>query len=168
MANGAQAGKATLKLPTHTGLLAAAGRVALAHAHLEHVLRMMVKSLARVPIADAMLATQSDSAQELRRRVRKLFKKVTTDQAELVKLDALLGDGANLARKRNALIHRPWVELPDGKLAVKDDDHNWGDPPSEKELADLADRIYGLALNLNDERLGGFIKAALDRLPPKP
>lgn len=158
----------TLKLPTDADLLAAAGRVALAHAHLEHVLRMTVKSLARVRIAEALLATQSDSAQDLRRRARKLFTKVTTDPAELVRFDAILGEAQNLARKRNALIHRPWMEMQDGRLVVKDDDHTWGDPPTTKHLAELADQIYALALHLNNERLTGFIKSALDRALPKP
>jgi len=151
----------SLKIPTETKLLEAAGRVALSHAQLEHFLRMTVKSLSGLSLQEALDATKTMKVYELREKIKKLFKQKTRDESEKTRLDALLNKAKRLSDERNSLIHRPWARDSQGKWVVKEEDHSWGEPPSNGKLNQLANNIWKTGIELNTARLHGFIKEVL-------
>lgn len=59
-------------IPEDKELLAAFGEVALRHEHLNHILRMTIKTLARLTPDEALDATSYDGSRQLRDRIRKL------------------------------------------------------------------------------------------------
>lgn len=148
----------SLEIPADVDLLQAAGRVAFAHGQLEHVLRMTVKSLTGLSVQEALDATASMKVYELRDKIKKLFRQRTRDESAKSKLDALLNKAKRLSDKRNTLIHRPWAKDSQGRWVVKEEDHQWGQPPSVEALNQLADEIHRTAIELNTARLSGFVK----------
>lgn len=154
-----------MRIPSDPKLLQAAGKVAIAHGHLEHILRMMVKTLARLDIDSALYATQNVGVSELRNTVKKLFKSVCSDEVPKQKLAALLGRSAVLTKKRNELIHRAWGQTDDDAWVVKGEHHDWGAPPTPDELESLAAEIADVTSRINTERLEGFIRDAVSRAP---
>ena len=55
-----------LAIPSHPGLVEALGRLAIAHTHVELLLRDTVKTLSALTIAQALDATSQDRASDLR------------------------------------------------------------------------------------------------------
>jgi hypothetical protein len=53
-------------VPDDRELLAALGEVTLRHEHLSHILKMTIKSIAGLSVAEALDATQYDGARQLR------------------------------------------------------------------------------------------------------
>ena len=62
----------TFHVPDDKELLAAFGEVALVHEHLNHILRMTIKTLAGLKPIEALDATSYDGSRQLRERIRKL------------------------------------------------------------------------------------------------
>lgn len=150
-------GKVVVGVPEDPDLLCAIGRVTAAHANLELVLKMCVKSLAGLSVKEAMLAYDRANTSEVRECIRKLFRQSSDDEKLRCKLLALLGEAKKIAEDRNNLIHRPWAISKSGDLLSPDEERIWTDPPAPAELDNLAKRISDLACRLNYERLHGFI-----------
>ncbi len=150
-----------LKIPVDEDLLRAAGKVAIAHANLEHILRMTVKTLAKLTVQTALDATQNDKMHELRKCIFKLFRQLNPKEELIIKLKALLRRSEKLSEERNSLLHRPWAVDEDRTWVIKDEDHNWGNPPKAQTLEDLAQKIESFAEELNHERLKGFLAHAI-------
>lgn len=153
----------SLELPKDPNLLQAIGRVALAHGQLEHILCMTVKILSGLSVQEALDATSTIGVYDLRKKIKKLFRQKSDDEAARIKLDALLGKAGRLSNKRNRLIHRPWAKDTHGSYVVKEEDHVWGPPPSAEELNQLAEDIWKIMVELNTARLKGFVKEALSQ-----
>ena len=64
-----------LHVPDNKELLSALGEVTLRHEHMNHILKMTIKSLAEITPAEAIAATKYDSSSQLRRRINKLARK---------------------------------------------------------------------------------------------
>jgi hypothetical protein len=62
-------------VPEDQELLAAFGEVALRHEHMNHILKMTIKSLAGLTPAEAIAATKYEGSAQLRDRVRKLARR---------------------------------------------------------------------------------------------
>ena len=152
-----------MDIPGDPSLLAALGKVAIRHGQLDYVLRMTVKSIRELPISEALDATARQGSRELRERVRKLAKQKLGEGEPLTRLDALLERSRRATDKRNELLHRLWAHQLDGEPVIRDDDHNWLPIPSVADLEHWADELATLATALNEARLEGFLKAALDR-----
>ncbi len=60
----------TFHVPQDRDLLAEIGEVALRHEHLNHILRMTIKTLARLDVNEALDATAYDSSSQLRDRIK--------------------------------------------------------------------------------------------------
>lgn len=73
-------------VPSDKDLLAAIGEVALRHEHLNHILRMTIKTLARLDIDEALDATAYDSSSQLRERIKKLARQRLGEGEPLLKL----------------------------------------------------------------------------------
>lgn len=76
-------------VPQDRDLLAEIGEVALRHEHLNHILRMTIKTLARLDANEALDATAYDSSSQLRDRIRKLARQRLGEGEPLLKLQAL-------------------------------------------------------------------------------
>ena len=148
-------------VPSDMGLLAAIGEVALRHEHLNHILRMTIKTLARLEVDEALDATAYDSSSQLRERIRKLARQRLGEGEPLLKLQALLERCKRATEKRNDLIHSVWGQELDGVPARKGSSPDWKPLPTAPELHGLAEDIMRLTGELNEARLGGFIQEAL-------
>jgi hypothetical protein len=108
-----------LAIPQHPGLLEALGRLAIAHTHLELILRYCVKTIAKQSIEEALDATEGDRISDLRNKIKQLFKERRSTALEKNSLDALLGHAKRLSEKRHSYLHRAWSETDAGQAVVK-------------------------------------------------
>lgn len=149
-------------VPSDQGLLSAFGEVALRHEHMNHILKMTIKSLTGVTPGEAIAATMFESSAQLRDRVRKIARKRLGDGATLVRLQAILGNCKRLTERRNELVHGLWARELDGEAHVRDAYGGTKPLPTVEELRALAREIEQLTGQLNFERLEGFLKRALE------
>ena len=148
-------------VPENQELLAAFGEIALRHEHMNHILKMTIKSLAGLTPAEAIAATKYEGSGQLRDRVRKLARKKLGEGTPLLKLQAMLTTCERLTDKRNELVHGLWAQELDGNAHVRDAYGNVRSLPTVQELRELAKEIEQLTNQLNFERLEGFLKQAL-------
>ncbi len=105
-------------VPDDQQLLATLGEITLRHEHLNHILKMTIKSIAELTPAEAQDATKYDGPRQLRECIRKLSKKkLGTSEAHL-KLCALLTRAERLTDQRNRLTHGLWARELDGDPGV--------------------------------------------------
>ena len=148
-------------VPDDQALLAAFGQVTLRHEHLNHVLRMTIKSLAKLTPQEALDATAYDGSHTLRERIRKLARQELGEGQPLLKLQALLERCKRVTEQRNDLVHGIWAKELDGDPVRRTSDHSWLPLPTQAELLALAENIRVVAETLNSERLEGFLAEAL-------
>ena len=148
-------------IPDDKDLLASIGEVALRHEHLNHILRMTIKTLAGLRPDEALDATAYDGSRQLRVLIRKLAKQRLGEGEPLLKLQALLECCRRVTDRRNDLIHRIWAKELDGEAVRRDSDNNWVPLPRIKDLKALALETETLTHTLNTARLEGFISEAM-------
>lgn len=149
-------------VPSDQSLLAALGEVTIRHEHLSYALKMTIKSLAGLTIEEARDATQYESARQLRDCIRKLAKrKLRVSDAQL-KLSALLTRAERLTERRNHLTHGLWAQDLDGDSGVLDASRELSPTPTSQELKSLASEMSALTTEINEARIEGFLKFALD------
>jgi hypothetical protein len=153
----------TLDIPTDEAVLAAVGEISIRHGQLDHVLRMTIKSILNLPVRAALEATARQGSKELRERVRKLAKQKFGECEALVRLDALLDRSRRATDKRNALLHPLWARNNEGDFVIRDDDHHLGPAPTPVEIKAVANELAAIASDLNEARLLGFLKEALEQ-----
>jgi hypothetical protein len=149
-------------VPSDERLLAAFGAIALRHEHMNHILKMTIKSLTGVTPGEAIAATMFESSAQLRERVRKIARKRLGDGAALVKLQAILANCKRLSERRNELVHGLWAQDLDGDAHVRDAYGETRPLPTVEELYGLARELEQLTGRLNFERLEGFLRDALE------
>lgn len=149
-------------LEGHKDLLAAAGKVAIAHGTLEYVLQMTVKSILRISGPEARYATQLLPMGALRKLVKQVSKSQKLNDKAGMELNALLRRAELATKKRNELMHVAWGETNSGPHIV-DDDSKWKPAPPACQLEDLATEIWSVVGELNHARLEGFLKEAIDQ-----
>lgn len=148
-------------VPEDKELLAAYGELSLRHEHLTHILRMTIKTLARLEVSEALDATENEGAGLLRDRIKKLARQRLGEGEALLKLQAILERCKRATEKRNDLIHSVWGKELDGESSRRGKDHSWLSIPTGEELKALGDEIRVLTVSLNDARLTGFLAEAL-------
>lgn len=151
----------TLHIPADRDLLAAIGEVTLRHEHLNHILRMTIKTLARLDVDEALDATAYNSSSTLRERINKLARQRLGEGEPLLKLQAILERCKRATESRNTLVHSVWGKELDGDPALKSCGKEWGRVPTTAEMRDLAENLSQLTLQLNQARLEGFLRDAL-------
>jgi hypothetical protein len=77
-------------VPEDPDLLRALATVGIRHTHLDHMLRMTIKTLTNVTPREALDATSVTGSAALRKRIWKLAKTRIGDGTALVRLEALL------------------------------------------------------------------------------
>ncbi|MBI2380477.1 MAG: hypothetical protein HYV16_06965 [Gammaproteobacteria bacterium] len=148
-------------VPQDQELLAAFGELALRHEHLNHILRMTIKTLARLEVGEALDATTYDGSSQLRERIRKLARQRLGEGGALLKLQALLERCKRATDKRNELVHSVWAQELDGEPARRGSQNEWQPLPTTSELGELSGEILQLTSLLNQARLKGFLAEAL-------
>jgi len=154
---------ASLHAPEDAETLSAIARVAIAHGHLEHVLKMTIRKLSGLTIVQVLDATKYSNMRDLREIARKLFRQKTNDEEHRLKFSSLLQRAERLSNSRNELIHRPWGQTDEGDWVVKGEDPRWGPRPSVQELQELADNMYALIEELNESHEQGFVSKVIRR-----
>lgn len=152
-------------VPEDPELLAAYGELSLRHEHLNHVLRMTIKTLARLEMDEALDATAYDSSSRLRERIGKLARQRLGEGEVLLKLQAILERCKRATEKRNDMIHSVCAKELDGDAFRRANDHTWRPLPSVAELKSIGQEISSLTGALNDARLTGFVAEALAKRP---
>jgi hypothetical protein len=152
----------TFHVPKDKELLAALGVVTLRHEHLNHILKMTIKSIAGITPAEASYALKYEGSRSLRERINKLSKKELGESKALLKLQALLGRAERVTEKRNKFIHGLWAKELDGDPGIMGVPGELHPLPTVEELKNLADEIAAITQELNEARLHGFLKEALD------
>jgi len=155
-----------LALPDDSELLAAVGRISISHSQLDYVLRLTVKTILGIPLSEARNATRRQSAEQLRKRVRKLAADKLGEGEALVKLDALITRAEKATQKRNRLIHDICYQDKNGNFVLKDDNSPKRPYPSLIDLNALQLEVSTVAAELNDARLSGFLAEALTEAAP--
>ena len=153
----------SLTLPNHPKLHEALGRLAIAHTHLELILRYTVKTLSgssgRVGLDDTMKKRIS----ALRKRIKKLFKQKGPSVIEKNSLDALLEQAKRLSETRNSYLHKAWSETEAGQAVLKGESQQWEPAPSEADVEHVASEILELGQTINHARQYGFIHEVVER-----
>jgi hypothetical protein len=152
----------TFHVPEDKELLSALGIITLRHEHLNHILKMTIKSIAGITPAEASYALKYEGSRSLRKRINKLSKKEIGESKVLLKLQAILGRAERVTEKRNKYIHGLWAEELDGDPGIMGAPGELHPLPSAEELNSLANEIAAITQELNEARLEGFIKEALD------
>lgn len=148
-------------VPEDPQLLAAFGEVGVRHEQMTQILRMTIKSLENLTPEEAILATESDTASTIRRRILKLAEKRLGDGQALLKLQALVAECRHLSEKRNDLLHSVVGKQLDGDVKRRVRGNQWDDMPSVAELKDLSEKMHDVLQRLNQARLDGWLSKAL-------
>ena len=149
-------------VPEDENLLAILGEITLRHEHMNHILKMTIKSLANITPAQAIDALKYTGSAELRKRINKLAKNKLQEGQALLKLQAILTRAERLTEQRNKLIHGLWAQELNGESGLHNIPGEIEPIPSQDELKQLACDIKTLTEELNRERLEGFLKTALE------
>jgi hypothetical protein len=158
----------TFGMPTDESLLAAIGKVAVRHGQMDYVLRMTIKSLAGLSIAQALDATSKNGSAQLRGRVEKLARQRLGEGPALLKLQAFLTRSRRATERRNELLHSLYAADAEGREFRRGEDHSSNPLPIAADVQSLAGDFGTIAAELNDARLNGFLKEAMDAKPLKP
>ncbi|MBZ0248089.1 MAG: hypothetical protein K8F93_00375 [Burkholderiales bacterium] len=164
-------------IPDDQAFLAAVGRVALGHAHLDHVLRLAIKTLAGTTVSEARLATAGYSSAALRDEVRVLGKKALGDGPAYVMLRSMLTTAKLLSKRRNDLMHGIFAQEIDTDAEsnglifqepiVLNEELESAPPPTTVSLIDLAKSIENHVDALNGFRISGFRAHSIPALSGK-
>lgn len=150
-------------VPDDKELLAALGEVTLRHEHLNHILKMTIKSVAGLTVAEALDATQYEGSRQLREYIRKRARKKFGASVAFLKLSALLTRAERLTNQRNRLTHGIWAKELDGDPGLMGAPGQLEALPSLDQLKALASDLVELTKEINAARLEGFLKEALDQ-----
>jgi hypothetical protein len=148
-------------VPADRELLAAFGEVTLRHEHLNHILRMTIKTLTRLSVNEALDATARDGSALLRDRIRKFARQRLGQGEPLLRLQAIIERCSRATDTRNDLVHSVWAKELDGETVRRNSTHGWQATPTVEELRSLAEEIASLTAELNHARLEGFLHEAL-------
>ncbi len=148
-------------IPEEPEIQETVGAITLRHSHLDHILRMTIKTLGGVTIQQALDATTFEGSEALRQRIRKLAKRKLGEGKALIQLQVLLERCRRATARRNELVHNIWARELDGDPKVRTADHTWEPVPTIDELNALLKELHSLTDELNKARLDGFVSQAI-------
>jgi hypothetical protein len=148
--------------PSDQRLLALVERIALNHAHLEHILRMTIKTLKNITPSEARADTRRQNSGKLRPRIEKIARSHLGEGPALDELIVLLERCHKCSTRRNELLHDIWVQQLDGDAFIDTDERGRQPLPTPVELVALAEETQALINEFNGARLHGPLKKALD------
>jgi hypothetical protein len=151
-------------VPDDPKWLMAFGRVSIVHTHLDHILRMLIKTLANVTVDVALSATDSEGSAVLRARIKKLAKQQLGEGAALLGVQDLVEQCRRVTKRRNDLIH---TTIASDWLGMEEEARLYraGFPPAPlptaQDLETLGNEINHLIAGINQARLRGWLAEAL-------
>jgi hypothetical protein len=149
-------------IPEDKELLAALGELSIKHGHLDHILKMTIRTLSGVSIEEALNnTTWRLGSAKLRKKIRKTAKDKLGEGDTLLRIDALLKRARRVTDKRNETIHSLWAMDIYGTPVVRKEDHSWKNIPTVTELASISNELEIITKEINNARLSGFIYEAL-------
>ena len=149
-------------VPEDKDLLSALGVLTLRHEHMNHILKMTIKSLARLTPEEAAHALRFEGSKSLRQRINILAKRELGEGKALLKLQSLLGRAGNLTDKRNNYVHGIWAKELDGDAGILDVPGEMTPLPTVPDLEKLGRDIEELTIEINQARLDGWLKEAIN------
>jgi hypothetical protein len=155
-----------ITVPNRPDLLQAVGGLAIAHTHLERILKYTVKTLSGLSGPEGLDPTKRKSISFLRKKIKRLFKKNNPSIAETSLLDELLEKAKLLSEKRNSYLHRAWSETPDGRAILLGEGLQSEAAPPETAIERVTSDILALVKKINHARRHGFIHDVMQRQPP--
>ena len=147
-------------------LLQALGGLAVAHTHLERILRDTAHTLSRPSGSTSLESTKRKGVSFLRKKIKRLFKKLDPTVAEKSQLDELLEKAKLLSEKRHLYLHRAWSQTPEGMLILNRERLSVETAPTEAAINRVTSDLLALGKKLNHARLHGFIHDVMQRQPP--
>lgn len=147
-------------------LLQELGGLAIAHTHLEQILRDTVDTLSSTSGSTNLGSTTRKGVSYLRKKTKRLFKKLNPTVAEKSQLDALLEKAKILSEKRHAYMHRIWSLTPEGKSVLHQEGLHVEAAPSEAAIERLTSDLLALGKKITYARLHGFMHEVTQRQPP--
>lgn len=156
-----------LTIPDDQPLLAAIGRVAVAHAQLDYVLKLTVKTIEGRSHEDVMLDNELRGARKMRKRIAKQAEKRLGNSDAAKKLKALLDKAEKASERRNEFIHNVFGSDDQAKHWTHTESGKAFDTPSVAQLNALTDKIQLIMKELNTARRKGWLLEALDGKSPK-
>ena len=152
-----------LYVPEDPALLAALGKVAIRHGHLNHVLIRTIKTFAGLTIKEADFNLARVPMGVLRSRVEKIAREKLGEDSDAFKtLQSLLGECEHVTDFRNRLVHDLWAKELDGEPMLIGRDETIP-LPSLVDIEECAEATRLLTNLINHGRLQGFIADALAR-----
>jgi hypothetical protein len=154
------------QVPDNPEWLKAFGRVSVVHTHLDHILRMMIKTLANVTVDVAINATDTEGSAVLRDRIKKLAKQRLGEGPALLQVQDIVTRCRRVTDARNSLIH---TVIASDWLDTEAMLYRTGFPaeplPTVEHLESLEKQIGKLIAEINQARLGGWLAEALAKKP---
>ncbi|MFQ5482048.1 MAG: hypothetical protein ACE5ER_04750 [Nitrospinaceae bacterium] len=141
-------------IPEDEKLLAALGVLVLRHGHLEHILKMTIRTLENLSIPDALEETKRKGPRQLRTRIGKEADKNFNPGATRNKLNEIMERSEKATEKRNFFVHNMWAYELDEEALILDENMNRHPLPTIQELEELSSEIKRIFEELNDFRLG--------------
>jgi hypothetical protein len=149
-------------VPDDPAWLQAFGKVSVVHTHLDHILRMLIKTLANVTVEIALSATDAEGSAVLRDRIKKLAKQRLGEGAALLKVQDIVERCRRVTERRNELIHTVIASDWNGAEAVVYKvGRATGPLPTVQDLEELTEQMGQLIHEINAARLGGWLAEAL-------
>lgn len=154
--------------PTDPEFLRLAGQIFLEHAHLDHMLRMIVKILTDLTHQEAVLGLESENSSSLRRKISRIARKKLANDEDVIRVQALMSRCKKVTESRNRIAHAIWsldvsglseAEMAEGAVSM----HAGGvtsEAPSVQELQELFSEIAALVKEIQVARTSGFLKSA--------
>jgi hypothetical protein len=144
-------------------LLAALGEISLLHGHIDHVMKLLIKTFSELTIQEVMDATARESSWNLREWVKKLARDRLGKGTALAKVLALLERASRITERRNAFVHILCGKDQDGNPAAAAQDLTvWKPLPTVADLDALSADMKTLRLDISRARSkSGFISEAL-------
>jgi hypothetical protein len=159
------AGMIYFAVPESPELQAAIGRVAARHGQMDFVLRMTIRSICEVSPQEARRETDRIMSGKLREEIEELARKRFGEGPALVRLQELLCKCRLASDERNKLLHGVFARELDGDDVFLGDG-NPGPMPTLPELEYLEARLKTATDELNNARLDGFLKEAIEQSKP--
>ncbi|HWG75572.1 MAG TPA: hypothetical protein VN660_02130 [Steroidobacteraceae bacterium] len=150
------------QVPDDPAWLQAFGRVSIVHAHLDHILRMLIKSLTGLTVEVALDATERETSAVLRDRIKRLARQRLGEGAPLLQVQALIERCRRATEQRNNLVHNIIASDWLGETLMRKAGSKWAPLPTQDALNALAEQIVQLTREINNSRLnGGWLELEL-------
>jgi hypothetical protein len=156
-----------LTIPDDQPLLAAIGRAAVAHAQLDYVLKLTVKTIEGRSHEDVMVDNELRGARKIRKRIAKQAEKRLGNSDAAKKLKALLDKAEKASERQNEFVRNVFGSNDQAKFWTHTESSKPFDIPSVAQLNALTEKIQLIMKELNTARRKGWLLEALDGKSPK-